>query len=297
MKFSSRTPYNIAFVFLMLTAIWSVFSFFSYHTAPLPERMPGPLLDILSREVRPGEPIYLADQRFDLFVGSHPQYNIFPGGGSNAPKAARAARFFLVSGASMPDDFDDIEGFSVTVAAEAEGMTLWRFDRTDGALAEYLLSDAFPEGLTIRSSAFPDGARYRNGEFVIGPMAWERAQIKSGEFGPARRTALSVHPLDGADKWIELTVDPARWRAEVILLGYGIASSGDCKGQCPPVTVTVTQGERTRSFETRDMVWQQAELREFAADLPLTIRIVAEKAGKRHFYCDLIFRTAGEVTP
>ncbi|HSA33124.1 MAG TPA: hypothetical protein P5077_05305 [bacterium] len=297
MKVSPRTPYNIAFALILLTAVWSVFSFFSYHIAPLPERMPGPLLDTLSREVRPGEPIYLADQRFDRFVGSHPQYNIFPGGGSNAPKAARASRFFLVVGASMPGDFGDLDGFSATVAAAVEGLTLWRFERTDGAPAEYLLSDAFPDGLVIRSSAFPDGAAFRNGEFVIGPAPWERAQVKSGEFGPERRTALSVHPLDGPDKWIELTADPARWRAAAISLGYGIAASGDCKGQCPPVTVTVTQEERERSFTTRDGVWQQAELKGFAADRPLTIRVVADKAGKRHFYCDLIFRAAGEVTP
>lgn len=297
MKLSPRTPYNIAFSLIMLTALWSIVSFFSYHIAPLPERMPAAFLDILSREVRPGEPIYLADQRFDRFVGSHPQYNIFPGGGLNAPKAARAARFFLVGGASMPGDFGDIEGFSSTVAAGSDGLTLWRFDRIDGAPAEYLLSDAFPDGLTVRSSAFPDGAAFRNGEFVIGPAAWERAQIKTGEFGPERRTALSVHPLDGAGKWIELMVDPARWRADAISIGYGIAASGDCKGQCPPVTVTVTQDERERSFTTRDMVWQQAELNGFAPDRPLAIRIVAEKAGKRHFYCDLIFRAAGEATP
>lgn len=297
MKLSPRTPYNIAFVLLMLTALWGVASFFSYQIAPLPERMPAAFLDLLSREVRPGEPIYLADQRFDQFVGAHPEHNIFPGGGSNAARAARAARFFLIGGASMPSDFRGLTEFEATVAATAEGMTLWRFDRTDGAPAEYLLSDAFPDGLTVRSSAFPDGAAFRNGEFVLGPAPWERAQIKSGEFGPERRTALSVHPLDGADKWIELTVDPARWRAAAISIGYGIAASGDCKGQCPPVAVTVTQEGRERSFTTRDMVWQQSELKDFAVDRPLAIRIVAEKAGKRHFYCDLIFRAAGEVTP
>jgi len=291
--------YNLAFIFLMVTSLWALFSFFTYHIAPLPERMPEKFTSIFDRELHPGEAVYLTDQRYDAFVWNHPNYNIFPGGGRNADRARTMSRFFLVGSPSLPSDFKALEkDFSVSPIATEEGVTLWRFTHRRGCPFFYRLSDAFPEGVTVRSSQFPDEAPFRNGEFIVGNAVWERVKVKTGEFGTEKQTALSVHPLNGLDQWVELIVDPLPWKAKSLSFGYGIASSGDCKGTCSPVKVTVVQGEKTLFFETTDGVWRQADLTDIAPDQVLAIRVVVEKAGRRHFYCDLFFHVhCTEVAP
>ncbi|HOW50516.1 MAG TPA: hypothetical protein PLV42_00570 [bacterium] len=290
MKLSPRTPYNIAFVFLMLTALWGMVSFFSYHIAPLPERMPQPLLNALEAAARPGERIYLADQRFDQFVGSHPQFNIFPGSGKNASIAAADTQFFLIGGTSLRSDFAALEGFDRREVAFADGVTLWRFDKRGAQFAEYRLSDSFPDGASVRSSLYPDGSPLKDRAFITGRDPWQNIQVSGAEFGKKHRTALTAHPLHGADQWIELTVDPAQWKAPRISFEYGVADSGDCKGGCQPVRITITQDEKNIRLESKDALWQEAPLDGFAADRPFTVRIVAPHAGKRHFFCDVLFR-------
>lgn len=290
MKLSSRTPYNIAFVFLMLTALWGVASFFSYQIAPLPEKMPPAIQKAIETDSRPGDRIYLADQRFDQFVGSHPQFNIFPGTGKNASIAAEDTHFYLIGGSSLRHSFAALKDFDHREIAYADGVTLWRFDKAGALFAEYRLSDSFPEGLMVRSSVYPDGSPRRNRLFVTGTEVWQNVQAGGGEFGRKSRTALSTHPLNGGDQWVELTVDPARWQAAEMAFEYGVADSGDCKGGCPPVKITVTQDEKIITLESKDGQWQSAPLNGFAPGRPFTVRIVADKAGKRHFFCDILLR-------
>gem|GEM_PF-911647 len=290
MKLSPRTPYNIAFVFLMLTALWGVVSFFSYHIAPLPERLPPAVLNALQAAARPGERIYLADQRFDQFVGSHPQFNIFPGSGRNASRAAADTQFFLIGDQTLPRSFAALDGFTIREIAYADGVTLRRFDKAGAQFADYRVSDSFPEGLMVRSSVYPAGAPFRDRLFVTGLDSWQNVQIKEGEFSKKPRVALAVHPLDGADKWVELTVDPARWQASRMLFEYGVADSGDCKGGCPPVKITLTQEERVITVESADGQWRTAPLDGFATGRPFTVRVAVDKAGKRHFFCDILFQ-------
>ncbi len=290
MKRMLRNPYNLAYLFLLAVALWSLFAFFTYHIVPLPERMPEAFTAILDKELRPGEPLFLTDQRYDAFVWNHPQYNIFPGGGRRGAQAAAQGRFFVVGASDLPGEFAALKKeFSVTAVARENGMTLWRFVRREGMPAEFRLSDSFPTGITVRSSVFPNGAVWENGEFTVGRAVWEKVQVKSGEFGGERRSAISVHPLNGDDQWIELTVDPAPWHAETLAFGYGVAASGDCKGSCPSVNIVVTQGERSVAFESADNRWQRSDLAGFDATRPLTIRMSVSKAGRRHFFCDLFF--------
>jgi len=290
MKQIVRNPHNLAYLFLLIITLWSLVAFFTYHIVPLPERMPEAFIATLDRELRPGEPVFLTDQRYDAFVWNHPQYNIFPGGGRHGAQASAQGRFFVVGSSDLPGEFSALKKeFSITAVAREDGMALWRFVRREGAPAEFRLSDSFPADITVRSSVFPDGASFENGEFTVGHATWEKVQVKSGEFGGERRSALSVHPLNGDDQWIELTVDPAPWHAEALAFGDGGAAAGDCKGSCPPAKIVVTQGERSVSFESADNRWQRSDLAGFDATRPLTIRVSVSKAGRRHFFCDLFF--------
>ncbi len=291
-----RNPHNLAYLFLILLALWSLGSFFTYHIAPLPERMPSSFITILDRDLRPGEPVFLTDQRYDALVWNHPNYNIFPGGGRRGDQAAGQGRFFLIGSSNLPQEFSRLsKDFSAAVVAQENGLTLWHFARREGSPVEFRLSDSFPAGITARSSVFPEGAPLANGEFTVGHAVWEKVQVKSGEFGGERRSALSVHPLDGDDQWVELAVDPRAWHADALALGYGIAASGDCKGACPAVQITVTQGERHLSFTSADNRWQRSNLAGFEATKPLTIRVSVARAGRRHFFCDLFFEVSPEA--
>lgn len=288
MKKIFLNKYNLSLVFTIFIALWAAYSFFSYQIQELPDRLPDTLEKYLKENYLYGEPVILSEETLDQLVWKYPEYNIYPGGGKNAEKAAEFANFLLISYNGIPRAFKNLKDYEQKPVISEGIFSIHRFVKKDAGYLEYRSVNFF-EKLKVTSVLRPEPSPLINGEYKTGPEPWNNVLIKSSDFFGKRRTAISAHPLGGADKFVYIELPPFRDGGAEVVFEWGVADSGECSN-CNPVKAELTQDDKTLLLLSQDRVWQSKKLDGFVAGKPVKLSISANDAGKRHFHFDMVYR-------
>ncbi len=290
--FSSR--YSFSLLFLCILVCWSLISFFGYHIKLLPEKLPQPLYTYLTKEILPGEKIFLADARFDQLIWNYPELDIQPGSGISVKQAGGETLFYLISDRQLPRDFGKLPGFKIDKVVQDQNFSLFRFSKGDMAFRTLRLSSLIDK-IRVNSSFYPGGAAFKEGQYITGPEPWNYISVRNADFDKKPRTLVSMHPLHGSDKYLQVISPALETPAQEIVFEWGVADSGKC-GSCKQISVTVTQDTLKKEFKSADGVLQRAVLEGFDGRKPIGISITVENAGMRHFYIELTYTIPRQTT-
>ncbi len=286
MKIISLNLHKIIFFFFSAITVWSVYSFFSWHIKPLPDKFPPEVESYLMSNMEEGLPVFLSSELLDRTVLGYPQLNIFPAGGDAWQNAPLFFEFYIVSGfrnLKCGDISDDHSGEKIV---RQDGMTLLRCKK-QGKGGRVLTASSMIHNFKVSTEGTTTQLPFYMGRFSTGDRNWQRINVEPAFFDGKRKMAVNAHPL-GDKKKIFIEIPPLKKSFKHISAGFGVADSGTTR-RGAPVKVSFSQNEKVLEFRSVDGKWIKSELKDFSGEHPITVTVSTQNAARRHFYFDIYY--------
>lgn len=278
------TKHNAVLVFSIFLTTWAVYSFFSWHLKPLPQKIPAEIVSMIDSKGYFGEPVFLSSQLMDEFVLNHPDLNIFPAGGDTLSNAKSIRNFYIIESFQPLKCSTISKDFKEELLLSSNGYALKKCNSSK-IKEEVINASSFLEKFIVTVSPSIEPVMFRRGSFKTGHNGWQKIEVGSAEFNNKNMMAISAHPLP-ENKKIIIEIPSIDKNTSKITIGYGIADSGKHKGS-KPVEITVLQLSNEIKIHSSDGKWIEKKLSGFSSFEPITVTISVEKSGKRHFFFDI----------
>ncbi len=278
--------YNATLIFFTVITLWSIFSFFTWHTKPLPEKLPEEIEAYIDRNLKYGEALFLSSELLDRIVLNYPDLNIFPAGGNSLQNASHFKNFYIVSRYQPLNCRNISKTLSSSTLVRHNGFKLVKCKDKEADTIE-LYASSFIERFVVTVGKNNTPITFSRGMFSTGGRGWQRISAEPAFFDGRQIFAINAHPLD-KNKKIKIKIPPVEKNVDNIAAGFGIADSGVSRKPVP-VIFTASQKEKSHTFQSVDGKWTKKPLKGFLPEKEIEVTIKTENSGRRHFYFDIIY--------
>jgi len=275
--------YDLISVFFILLTVWSIYSFFSWHIKPLPDRLPEKIENYASENIIHGTPVFLSSELLDRLVLNYPALNIFPAGGNSLLNASFYNDFYIISGFQSLKCSRISKDYKSEIVVKDKGMSLIKCEK-ESNVREFFAS-SFLSDFIVVSGEKQKPVPFVKGKYFTGEKGWQKIGVEPAFFEGIQKIAINAHPLDD-NREIVIVIPPLDKNVSSIAAGFGVADSGKTrKGK--PVSVTFSQDDKSFEFKSVDGKWIEEELVDFSSQLSIKVSIKTKSAARRHFYFDI----------
>jgi hypothetical protein len=276
--------FNITAIFFTVVTLWSIYSFFSWHLRPLPEKLPVGIENYISENLKTGEPLFLSSELLDRLVLEYPALNIFPAGGNSLKNASSYNDFYIISAFNKLKCKNISKDLEALTVLREEGFKLIKCTKKDSG-KKVVYASSFLSRFTVTTGEEDTPAEFLKGQFITGDRSWQKINSGSSVFEGVLKFAISAHPLN-ENKIISVKIPPLDIDAVSIKGGFGIADTGVTR-RSTPVFIKFYQDGKEKGFKSVDGKWMEEELKGFNSKEPINVTIKTQNAARRHFFFDI----------